>query len=748
VGNKITKLSDEERKTLREERFKKPLEQAQDVATNGRVLVETVVGREATHDQKSGDQVLVAIQTGSPKNSRITADAPRKIPPLVEHNDIGNGETREDPNDRPVAEKDTDSMADASKPSSSQQQQQPQKRISIPPPSLPSPFSSKDHGSERKRKRTGGDEHIGQSPKKRRIQDVEASNKPVEQVKPEHSLKAEPGGDLKALFDQATPRENQKLPIISLNNMQRVTPVEPNPECVLDLQRYDDDASVPLLYSSLIEHKYNPTELDSSIRWAEDRLPEKFLIELRQGALALYRDGITSRDLGRKYATKKGPSRVINDVDLYFRGSKVHVATDRGLLLASDYLKLIGVPDHEAVHFKGEKPMWAKGIEAKRHYRRVDEPFLVDKVGEEQGLLNIVSGSTVMVYEVGVYNTLKEVGGQLVHLDSNLEKFDATITKVPSVLAYGMRLHDCAKGWFPYDHTCRLDWGRDTPRELEPGTTKDPNVIDWSKFKYACLATMIETTPHATSSAIKVSNDSQAASRPGTQSPQASAISHSVTPMAIASTIKLTTTHTTRADSAVTEQSDMVELQEAATEPAKGTTVENEIVTQNSTERSTIAGALQDIENLVDTEQTSDTTNMSLSSRAETGFHIQLPVEALSPIEKPKAAAQHDGHGPDSKENDAVASRSDTDTLVKANDDNETPSKGENEVKQTSAAQAPSVPQKEVQSPPRIVMQQEKVIACPKSMLRHQMTPSPQHVANKAPPSRYEEEDQIDYDDD
>ncbi|KAI4714427.1 hypothetical protein J4E89_000107 [Alternaria sp. Ai002NY15] len=237
-----------------------------------------------------------------------------------------------------------------------------------------------------------------------------------------------------------------------------------------------DVYSIPLLCSHTIKHQY-PFELMDE---PSDRLKRSFtddnevhvfgrkMLVLRQEALRLSRKKFwTSDDLGRKDASKVEPTRDIGDCDLYLYNGKVHVATERGLLLAAEYLKLIGVPDTQPVRFYGNKPAWMSQVTPKPEHRRVLESWHPSATLKEGGCISITHSSTVVVYEHGVFD-----------IDPN--------TGAETRMAYGAREDDGVVGWFDYSKTCRIDWLKDP--EQTTTTTHDPTIIDWSTFDYSPLA--------------------------------------------------------------------------------------------------------------------------------------------------------------------------------------------------------------------------------------------------------------------
>jgi hypothetical protein len=267
-----------------------------------------------------------------------------------------------------------------------------------------------------------------------------------------------------------------------------------------------DAYSIPLLCSPSIDHQF-PFELLSK---PSDRLKRSFsderetevfsrkMLVLRQEALRLSRKKFwTSEDLGRETVSKLEPTKVIGDCDLYLYNKKVHVATERGLLLAAEYLKLIGVPDTQPVRFHGKKPAWMDLITAKPEHRRVLESWDPTAALKEGGCISIAHGSTVVIYEHGIFE-----------LD--------TKTGVESQMAYGAREDDGITGWFDYSKTCRMDWLED-PENIT-AAPHDPAIIDWATFDYgplvahaaarqaAQLKSMATARVTATRNAFKVSH--------------------------------------------------------------------------------------------------------------------------------------------------------------------------------------------------------------------------------------------------
>lgn len=149
-------------------------------------------------------------------------------------------------------------------------------------------------------------------------------------------------------------------------------PVTPNHDCDLNFLDYLDD-SIPVLYSSLVEHA-SDTELLNS---PSDTLVLEALTAIEASTKPHTKpDWPTAIELLLKRSpTKSYPTKVLDDVDLYLHesetGYQLHVATDRGLLLVTEYLKLIGVPETQPIRLEGRVPPWAKAALGAREKRRV-----------------------------------------------------------------------------------------------------------------------------------------------------------------------------------------------------------------------------------------------------------------------------------------------------------------------------------------------------------------------------------------
>ncbi|KAI8936635.1 hypothetical protein NX059_007034 [Plenodomus lindquistii] len=249
---------------------------------------------------------------------------------------------------------------------------------------------------------------------------------------------------------RCTNAQLQTLQVIIDDDRQPI--VEPNPECLLDYKPYDH-SSVLLLASVNIIH--DETAEESVSRFF--RSNQIF----NQEAMDMYKRPWTPEDLGRGSVNKMLPTHMIDDCDLYLHlDKKVYVATPIGLLLAADYCKIIGIPDEQAVRFKGRKPKWAKILEVNRHWRRVETACPYDSDAILQPCLALKAGSIVEVLE-----RCSDVDSKGIACD----------------FAYGRRAEDGTRGYFDYKNTCRMDWAKDHTSEAD---TPDPEIIDWTKYDY------------------------------------------------------------------------------------------------------------------------------------------------------------------------------------------------------------------------------------------------------------------------
>ena len=220
-------------------------------------------------------------------------------------------------------------------------------------------------------------------------------------------------------------------------------PTVPNTNMKHTYAAYDDDC-VPILESALIQrHSSNASLLNNPS------------IELKVEAVLLLERGFKAQDLGRaKDVPRKGPAKIIDDCDLYLREGKIYVATERGLLLAADYLKLAGIAETAKVRFNGLRPTWTKAFLAQRHVRRIEETT-DDEEPEEPvcypplppGFIGLKMGYWVEVF--GLYEADDQVYG------------------------YGRNMKTRKVGWFDYAHTADINaeypkWeGLYTPEQRE-----------------------------------------------------------------------------------------------------------------------------------------------------------------------------------------------------------------------------------------------------------------------------------------
>lgn len=273
-------------------------------------------------------------------------------------------------------------------------------------------------------------------------------------------------------------------------------PVTPNPYGNFELLEYDHD-SVPVLHSTVVQHA-SSTDL---INCPPEELVFDALDAIEAGFKPRSKFGWPSAiEPLRRTASQDKPTRVLNDIDLYLheKDNKLYVATDRGLLIFTEYLKLIGVNDDQPVRFEGRIPQWAKAALQAREKRKVVQIFgKIRKVKKTETLdkrkpkdavkdsrkTDDVIRKTEQPHEVAEVDSLsrnvaEQGAGQLtweeVDYDDVLEVANDGDLLLPlgaTVIvykiddnddwAYGRRCDNGAKGWFPISHTCPVDWSLD-----------------------------------------------------------------------------------------------------------------------------------------------------------------------------------------------------------------------------------------------------------------------------------------------
>ena len=321
-------------------------------------------------------------------------------------------------------------------------------------------------------------------------------------------------------------------------------PVTANHERDLTFLDYDHD-SVPVLYSTKISHTHG-TEL---LNCPQEMLVLDALaaIEASSKPQSKYAWPSAIELLGR-IPCESNPTRVLDDVDLYLheRDSKLHVATDRGLIIVTEYLKLIGVPETQPVRFEGCIPLWAKAALRAREKRRVvriwGEEKTVKKgtpLGSHQVAMvleshvevrnerakeakvkatlhadEVVKTPTVEEHKKGKaedktvprapmrtetaaeQNNEKEEILQAVEGDLPLPFGSAVVVyKVDDddVWAYGRLSGTDKKGRFPICHTCPLDWSLDRFTRTNDSLRKPlPDSIDPDEKGWNGLAHWIQ----------------------------------------------------------------------------------------------------------------------------------------------------------------------------------------------------------------------------------------------------------------
>lgn len=145
----------------------------------------------------------------------------------------------------------------------------------------------------------------------------------------------------------------------------------------------------------------------------------------------------------------KGPTNWIDDCDLYLHDSKIHVATEAGLLLAADYLRLAGIPDTTPVRFKGVIPGWAKAAKEARYIRRFTKPNYV----LQPDRLAYHTGHYVMVYDHSPMTGM----------------------------AYGRRMDDNTLGWFLWVNTGPMDTEVQVQEWEIPILFPEEKKVQWNK---------------------------------------------------------------------------------------------------------------------------------------------------------------------------------------------------------------------------------------------------------------------------
>jgi hypothetical protein len=283
------------------------------------------------------------------------------------------------------------------------------------------------------------------SPLQKQTTIVPLNEVPPDQVHP----KPESCGHLQATSKLAPVRRKFRKVTPQFPPANRFAPVVSFPQ--VNFVDYGD-SSIPILYSTKINHV--DREL---LTWPNVcQRVEAFALLERAG-------GFTANDLGRTKVTDeakdskdtqvvkkpekanaieetnnadevavekakkvmKESTKWIDECDLYLHNSKIHVATEAGLLLAADYVRLAGIPDTTPVRFRGVMPEWAKAAKEARYVRRFKQPSLT----MQMNYLSYHTGHYVMVYDHNPLNGM----------------------------AYGRRMDNDLLGWFFYGHTDPMD---------------------------------------------------------------------------------------------------------------------------------------------------------------------------------------------------------------------------------------------------------------------------------------------------
>jgi hypothetical protein len=227
---------------------------------------------------------------------------------------------------------------------------------------------------------------------------------------------------------------------------------------------YDDD-SVPVLVSAAIYHRQGGNLLNHPS------------IELKVQAILLLERGFDAQDLGRLKISRKGPTKVIDDRDLYLREGKIHVATERGLLLASQYLQLAGISESTKVRFSGINPAWTHKFLEGRQLRRIT------KTTHDDEPLEVVSYPALPPGHIGL------------KLGYVVEMY-GTSGEGKNMLGYGRNLKTRQVGWFKHENTVALnaaygeDQGYDSAWDKENADYKWDGCL-WSPEQRDVLAAAV-----------------------------------------------------------------------------------------------------------------------------------------------------------------------------------------------------------------------------------------------------------------
>ncbi|KAF2824864.1 hypothetical protein CC86DRAFT_456837 [Ophiobolus disseminans] len=296
-----------------------------------------------------------------------------------------------------------------------------------------------------------------------------------------------------------TPRERTQIPAAVVRNIfaETYAPTLPNTDFKHSYAPYDDD-SVLVLHSAEIQRHSS-----------DAALLNRPTVQLKVEALMLLERGLKAHDMGRsKDVRRTGPTRIIGDCDLYLRNNQIHVATESGLLLAADYLKLAGIPETAKVRFNGVKPAWMKAFLAQRIVRRINYTT-EDEEPEEvvcyppirDGFIGLKIGYWVEVF-----------GRQTVD---------------GCEYAYGRNLNTKKIGWFEYAHTAAID--AEYPKwDTLYSPEQKADVIQWLAAKKAAEAKAKLTPPTTTPPAATHSTTTLSTTTPSTTTPSSPAVAKKI----------------------------------------------------------------------------------------------------------------------------------------------------------------------------------------------------------------------------
>ncbi|KAJ4348957.1 hypothetical protein N0V95_005005 [Ascochyta clinopodiicola] len=383
------------------------------------------------------------------------------------------------------------------------------RRTQVLEATLPSPIASRTAPQRQKRQRDDTDDV---EPVHKRLRQARSASSllplPAKDRSPAEGVHRAIPGSTKIPTKHRTSRQKPKPR--SVPPEDSFAPVTLNPECDFKILDYDNE-SVPVLYSVLIHHSKNSELLN--------RPPEELVFDALDAIEAGFKPFSkygwpTAIDLLGRTPSTENPTKVLNDVDLYLheKDGKLYVATDMGLVIVAEYLKLIGIPETQPIRFDGRIPPWAKVALRAREKRKVVEVFgkirEIQKVNESKDPDE--PESALRDVEAAGQGAKKAEATEVCHsaqgTNKNVEYREILKAERPGHLplplgssvivykidhddqwAYGRSYDSGEKGWFPISHTCPVDWSLDrfsgSSAELldKPlPKSRDPEEKDWN----------------------------------------------------------------------------------------------------------------------------------------------------------------------------------------------------------------------------------------------------------------------------